>query len=143
MKFVIDTNVILSALYSKKGASHLLLRWLFEQPQQMNIVSTPLVIEFEDVLTRPEHRQRYPSLTQQDIGWFIDDICAVSWHQKIYYLWRPYLPDAKDDMVLETAFNGQADYIITHNIRDFRGVAESFAIQPITPGDFWRRQQEK
>jgi putative PIN family toxin of toxin-antitoxin system len=143
MKFVIDTNVVLSALYSNKGASHLLLRWLFQQPQRLNIVSTPLVIEFEDVLTRPEHMQRYPLLSKQDIGFFIDDICAVSWHQKIYYLWRPYLPDPKDDMVLETAFNGQADYIITHNIRDFRGVAESFAIQPITPGDFWRLQQEK
>lgn len=143
MKFVIDTNVILSALYSRKGASHRLLNWLFRHPQRLNIVSTPLVIEFEDVLTRPEHMQRYPLLSKQDIGLFIDDICSVSWHQSIYYLWRPYLPDPKDDMVLETAFNGRADYIITHNIRDFRGVAETFAIQPITPGDFWRLQQEQ
>lgn len=142
MRFVIDTNVVLSALYSSRGASHLLLRWLFEQPQQMNIVSTPLVIEFEDVLTRPEHLRRYPQLSKQDLCLFIDDICAVSWHQKIHYLWRPYLLNAKDDMVLETAFNGRANYIITHNIRDFRGVAESFAIQPISPGDFWRLQQE-
>ena len=143
MKFVIDTNVILSALYSKNGASYQLMRWLFEQQQKMNVVSIPLVIEFEDVLLRPEHMARYSQLSRKDVGLFIDDICAISWQQTIYYLWRPFLSDPKDDMVLETAFNAQADYIITHNLRDFRGVSEAFSIQPIRPGDFWRLQQEK
>lgn len=142
MKFVIDTNVVLSALFSKNGASHQLLRWLFQHEQRMNVVSIPLVLEYEDVLTRVENLQKYPPLTKNEIGLFIDDICAVSWHQTIYYLWRPYLPDPKDDMVLETAFNGHANYIITHNVRDFKQVTETFAIQPITPGDFWRLQEK-
>lgn len=143
MKFVIDTNVFLSALNSSQGASYLVTHWLFEQEQQMNVVSTPLVIEYEDVLLRPKNLQRYPQLSRQDIGLFIDDICAVSIHQPIFYLWRPFLTDPKDDMVLETAFNGSVDYIITHNVRDFRSVYEAFGIKPITPGDFWRMQQEK
>ena len=133
MNIVIDTNVILSALYSKKGASFKLLKWLFRYNQQVNVVSIPLITEFEDVLTRPEHRDRYHQLTIQDINLFIDDICNVSKHQKIFYLWRPFLSDVKDDMVLETAFNGNADYIVTHNIKDFRNVNESFSIQPVTP----------
>ncbi len=133
MNIVIDTNVILSALYSKKGASFKLLKWLFRYNQQVNVVSIPLITEFEDVLTRPEHRDRYHQLTIQDINLFIDDICNVSKHQKIFYLWRPFLSDVKDDMVLETAFNGNADYIVTHNIKDFRNVYESFSIQPVTP----------
>ena len=136
MKFVIDTNVVLSALFSKNGASHQLLHWLFQQEQQVNVVSIPLVLEYEDVLTRLENLNRYPHFTKNEIGLFINDICAVSRHQNIYYLWRPFLPDPKDDMVLETAFNGNADYIITHNVRDFRNVPETFSIQPISPGNF-------
>jgi len=46
MKFVIDTNVVLSALFSKNGASHQLLHWLFQQEQQVNVVSIPLVLEY-------------------------------------------------------------------------------------------------
>ena len=136
MKIVIDTNVILSALYSKNGASHKLIRWLFQHDQQINIISIPLVIEFEDVLMRQKNLERYNYLTKDQVSLFIDDICSISKHQKIYYLWRPYLSDIKDDMVLETAFNGNADYIVTHNIKDFRKVRESFSIEPITPGKF-------
>lgn len=142
MKFVIDTNVVLSALFSKNGASHQLLHWLFQQEQRMNVVSIPLVLEYEDVLTRAENLKRYPHFTKNEIGLFIDDICAVSGHQNIYYLWRPFLSDPKDDMVLETAFNGNADYIITHNVRDFRNVPETFAIQPISPGNFWQLKEK-
>jgi len=136
MKFVIDTNVVLSALFSKNSASHQLLHWLFQQEQRVNVVSIPLVLEYEDVLTRLENLNRYPHFTKNEIGLFINDICAVSRHQNIYYLWRPFLPDPNDDMVLETAFNGNADYIITHNVRDFRNVPETFSIQPISPGNF-------
>lgn len=142
MKFVIDTNVVLSALFSKNGASHQLLHWLFQQEQRMNVVSIPLVLEYEDVLTRAENLKRYPHFTKNEIGLFIDDICAVSGHQNIYYLWRPFLSDPKDDMVLETAFNSNADYIITHNVRDFRNVPETFAIQPISPGNFWQLKEK-
>jgi len=142
MKFVIDTNVVLSALFSKNGASHQLLRWLFQQEQLANVVSTPLILEYEGVLTRPENLKKYPQFTKNEIGQLIDDICTVSLHQNIYYLWRPFLPDPKDDMVLETAFNGNVDFIITHNIADFKNVAKTFAIQPISPSNFWRLQEK-
>jgi len=41
-----------------------------------------------------------------------------------------------DDMVLETAFNAGATYIITYNNKDFSGVSEKFNIQIITPKEF-------
>ncbi len=142
MRFVIDTNAILSALISKTGASYQIMRWLFECESPNSVVSTPLVIEYEDVLMRPDHRQRYPQFNDEDLLRFVDDICAVSIHQPIFYLWRPFLSDSKDDMVLETAFNGNAEMIVTHNIRDFRRVSQKFNIEPVSPGDFWRRLQE-
>ena len=136
MNIVIDTNVILSALYSKQGASYKLIRWLFQYDKTINIVSVPLVVELEDVLTRSEHIARYSHLTKSEVRLFVDDICSISLHQKIYYLWRPFLSDFKDDMILETAFNGNAEYIVTHNLKDFRNVKESFSIQPVTPKQF-------
>ncbi|MBI4623130.1 MAG: hypothetical protein HY736_07925 [Verrucomicrobia bacterium] len=56
---------------------------------------------------------------------------------QIHFLWRPYLPDPKDDLLLELAFAGQAVYIITHNTRDFQG-ADALGIQVVTPDQFLR-----
>ncbi len=55
---------------------------------------------------------------------------------KINFLWRPFLRDSNDDMVLEVAFNGKADYIVTYNIKDFKGVKENFNIEVVTPKEF-------
>lgn len=142
MRFVIDTNILLSALFSSNGASFQLIRWLFTQEKHKLIVSTPLVIEYEDVLLRPSNMERYPQLSNIEIQRFIDDICNIAQHQSIYYLWRPFLNDPKDDMVLETAFNGQVDYIITYNLRDFKRVKDTFDIQPVTPKHFWQIQEK-
>ncbi|MFH1906615.1 MAG: PIN domain-containing protein, partial [Chloroflexota bacterium] len=46
----------------------------------------------------------------------------MSKHHKIYFLWRPSLPDANDELILELAVSAQCDYIVTHNLSDFKGV---------------------
>ena len=38
-------------------------------------------------------------------------------------------------MVLELAVKAECEYIITHNVKDFRG-AEKFDLQVLTPGEF-------
>jgi predicted nucleic acid-binding protein len=55
--------------------------------------------------------------------------------RKVFYLWRPFLKDPKDDLVLEVAVESQARYIITFNKRDFKGV-DQFGIEVVTPRDF-------
>lgn len=62
-------------------------------------------------------------------------LCSTAHRQKIYYLWRPNLPDPKDDLVLELAVAAQAKHIVTYNLRDFQG-AERFGIQIVKPEDF-------
>lgn len=42
--------------------------------------------------------------------------------------------DVANEMVLEVALNGQADAIVTHNVRDFRP-ARRFGITIATPGE--------
>ncbi len=120
MKIVIDTNIVLSALFSKRGASNRLLVWLFRQNKKYNVVSNALVTEFEDVLTRDKNLKQFNNLTKNDVLAFIDDICLISYHQEIHFLWRPFLQDSNDDMVLEVAVNANADAIITFNPKDFK-----------------------
>jgi len=136
MKIVIDTNIIFPALMSREGVSNRLMQWLFLNKNRVNVISNTLVTEYEDVLLREKNRKFYPQFSKIDILSFIDDICFISYHQKINFLWRPFLKDIKDDMVLETAFNGNCDYIVTYNSKDFQGVYEKFAIKIITPKEF-------
>lgn len=136
MKIVIDTNVILAALMSQLGVSNKFLVWLFKNKDKINIVSNALVTEYEDVMLRNENLLLYPQFSKDDLRGFIDDICLVSHHQRINFLWRPFLKDYKDDMVLETAFNGNADFIITYNAKDFQNVYEKFNIKILTPKEF-------
>ena len=136
MKIVLDTNIFLSALFSKQGASNKLLVWLFEQQKRYNVISNTLLTEYADVLTRDKNLQRYNNLTKTDIEKFLDDVCLISYHQKIYFLWRPFLKDSNDDMVLEVAVNAQAKAIITFNPKDFKGVKEKFNIEIFSPKEF-------
>ncbi len=136
MKIVVDTNVVLAALMSRDGVSNRFMIWMFEHPKKINVVSNPLVTEFEAVLLRERNRQYYKQFSKEELQSFVDDICLVSHHQRISFLWRPFLKDIKDDMVLETAVNAGCEYIITYNVRDFSGVEEKFSIKIVTPKQF-------
>ncbi|MDP3438097.1 MAG: putative toxin-antitoxin system toxin component, PIN family [Azonexus sp.] len=125
---VIDTNVLLTALKSSKGASYRLLA-MIEKKRFISHVSTPLVAEYEAVLKRG-----HLALSEQQIDDIIDFICAQSIHHKIFYLWRPVLKDADDDFVLELAVKANA-MIVTWNLNDFKR-ASSFGIRAISPRDF-------
>jgi len=136
MKIVIDTNVVLSALFSKRGASNRLMVWLFQQEKKYNVISNTLVTELEDVLTRNKNLKQFNNLTKDTVLRFIDDICLISHHQEIHFLWRPFLSDSNDDMVLEVAVNSNADAIVTFNPKDFIGVQKYFGIDILTPKEF-------
>lgn len=125
---VIDTNVILAALRSIKGASFRLLS-LIDSGKFRFSLSVPLVIEYEAAAKRLIERG---SLSAADIEAIIDYLCAVGEHHKIYFLWRPMLKDPKDDMVLELAVASKAEAIVTFNRTDFKG-SETFGVRIITP----------
>ncbi len=131
MLVVLDTNVLVSGLRSALGASNTLLRRLAVGDYQI-AVSTALCLEYDDVLNRPA---LLPSYTPQQIATFLDSVCAVAEEAYIYFRWRPFLPDPKDDLVFECALASGATHIITHNTQDFRG-AESLGISIVTPSQF-------
>lgn len=131
LNVVIDTNVVIAALKSKKGASHKLLMSLPKNLFVTNI-SVPLFIEYESVAKRSE---LVKNLTSSEIDTILDYLLSKSNIQKIFFLWRPYLKDPKDDLVLEIAVKSESKYIITFNTRDFKG-CDKFGITAITPREF-------
>ena len=130
MKIVIDTNVLVAALRSRRGASFKLLSVLPTDKFSIAI-SVPLVLEYEDALKRLESA----AITEQDIGNFVDFICKIGHHQEIFFLWRPFLPDPTDDHVLEVAVAAGCDAIVTYNKRDFKGI-ERFGLRVLDPREF-------
>ena len=130
-KIVIDTNVIVSGLYSNRGASYKLLELLDNKNIQV-AVSVSIILEYEEVLLRNLKKLGF---IKSDIENFLDYFCDIADKREIYFLWRPFLKDLKDDMVLELAVESGSDYIITYNIRDFQG-SEKFGIKVLTPKEF-------
>ena len=126
---ILDTNVLYAGLYSSEGASYKVLRAI-EGGQIQIILSTPLLFEYEAILNR---KRVELELSEQQIEAILDNLCRLSVHQKIYYLWRPILQDPKDDHILEVAVASKTKIIVTHNTRDFKG-ANKFGIRTLTPG---------
>ena len=128
---IMDANVLFAGLYSSTGASFQILR-LLDAGKIKLVISTTLLFEYEDVLKR---EQTVLSLSHKQVDTILDNICALSSFQKIYFLWRPLLKDPKDDHVLEVAVASKTKLIVTHNLKDFKGI-EKFGIKAITPGNY-------
>jgi len=133
-RIVVDTNVLVAGLRSRRGASFLLLR-LLGRDRFRTVLSVPLVLEYESACKR---QSRALGLTHADIDDVLDYFCRVSDHRRIFFLWRPFLRDPGDDMVLELAVEAETEFIVTHNLRDFTG-ADRFGVLVVTPQSFLRR----
>ena len=128
---VLDTNVLVSALRSRRGASFRLLE-LLDEGRFAIAVSVPLVLEYEQEAV--DLVGRLP-LSQGDIEAVIDYLCAVAQPCEVFFLWRPFLRDPKDDMLLELAMAAGCDAIVTHNKKDFSG-AEQLGVRILSPKGF-------
>ena len=127
MEIVIDTNVLVASLRSRRGASFKLVSFLPSKKFSIAI-SVPLVFEYEDALKRLESS----AITEKDIGDLVDFLCKIGHHQEIFFLWRPFLPDPADDHVLEVAVAAGCDAIVTYNKRDFKGI-DKFGLRVLDP----------
>jgi putative PIN family toxin of toxin-antitoxin system len=133
MRLVLDTAVVVAAVRSARGVSRLLLEAAFDGRLTM-LVSVPLMLEYEAVLTRPEHL-RHAGLTTEDVATLLDGLAVLIEPVDLAFHWRPTLRDANDDMVLETAVNGRASAIVTFNTRDFLPETRRFGVAVLAPKD--------
>ena len=139
MRVVLDTDVMVAGLRSDRGASRRLLVSALEGGLEL-LASVPLMIEYEAVLTRPEHLTAM-ALTAAEVNEVLDAIAKVSIPVPLRFLWRPRLKDPADEMVLETAVNGNADWLVTFNTRHLAEAARQFAIRVLRPAEAWKQGQ--
>jgi putative PIN family toxin of toxin-antitoxin system len=127
VQVVIDTNVLVAALRSRRGASFKLLS-LLESGQFQIHLSVPLVMEYEEILVR---NRTALGLLGSDVSDLLDYLCLIAELHEVHFLWRPLLRDPKDEMILELAVKAGCDYIVTYNESDFSGI-EQFGIRTVT-----------
>jgi putative PIN family toxin of toxin-antitoxin system len=135
LRVVLDTNVLVAAVRSRLGASFAIVSAI-PSDRFVPCLSIGLYAEWHDVLTRAEHLP--PGRTGNDALQFLRYLASQSELHEIHFLWRPFLPDADDDMVLELALAANCQYIITHNLADFSGT-ERLGVSAVTPRDFLQR----
>jgi putative PIN family toxin of toxin-antitoxin system len=134
---VLDTDVIVAAMRSPSGASAEILRKA-RQGRVTLLVSVPLAMEYEAICSEAEHRLA-AGLSEREVEIFLDIVIAMAEPVKTHFLWRPQLRDPGDEMVLEAAVNGQAELLVTFNVRDFGDVPSRFGIELMLPRDALER----
>lgn len=132
MRVVFDTSVLVAAARSRQGASFALLGSI-PAPEFELCLSVGLYTEWQEVLTRAEHLP--PGDTAEDARRFLRYLASQAHLQEIHFLWRPFLANANDDMVLELAFAAGCRYIVTHNLKDFQA-ADQLGVTAIVPREF-------
>jgi putative PIN family toxin of toxin-antitoxin system len=128
---VLDTNILVAALRSSRGASHRLLNLLGDGRWRPNL-TVAIVLEYEAILKRD---CREFGLSEGDIDDVLDALCSQAGLHRLYFLWRPGAADPDDDLVLEAAIASHSDFIVTFNGRDFPDI-QKFGIRCVTPKEF-------
>lgn len=135
-----DTNVVVAGIRSPGGASREIFH-LSSEHAVSPVLSVPLLLEYESVLKRAEFLEE-SGLSKRDVDAILDFVLSHARLQRIDFLWRPLLPDPKDDCVLECAVNAEVTTLVTFNLRDFPGVKKYFGITVMTPRKFLRGRME-
>ena len=140
MRVVLDTDVLVSALRSRTGASHRILLTALDGGLTL-LASVAIFLEYEDVLTRPGHLTA-AGYTRAKMRDFLHALSGIVVPVVSHYQWRPSIRDPDDEMFVEAAINGQADAIVTFNRKDYRALGslllpESLVI--LRPGELLRR----
>ncbi len=137
MRYVLDTDVIVAAMRSPLGASAALLLAALDQRFTL-VANVPLIIEYEATCSREEHLIA-AGLGAAKVQQFLDGLAALAEPVETHFLWRPRLRDPADEMVLEAAVNGQANAIVTFNLRDYGATPKDFGIEVLLPRDALKR----
>jgi len=121
-----------AAARSRQGASFALVSSI-PAAEFQPCLSVGLYAEWQEVLLRPENLP--PGRTPEDALGFVRYLASQSHLQEIHFLWRPFLTDPDDDMLLELAFAAGCRHIVTHNVKDFRG-SEQLGVSALSPREF-------
>jgi predicted nucleic acid-binding protein len=135
LRIVVDTNVFVAALLSARGANRAVLRACLSG-DAIPLMGAALFHEYEDLQGRLDLMKESPLSATERRDLFEAFLSTCIW-VKIYYLWRPNLPDEGDNHLVELGLAGHAAAIVTNNVRDLRGGELSFPdLRVLTPSAF-------
>ncbi len=134
MKIVVDTNVFIGACLGSKTSNGVIAACL--RRRCTPLMGTALLMEYEDILGRDEIFARSP-LSSAEREELLDIFLSVCQWTRIYFGWRPNLPDEGDNHLIELAVAGGAMRIVTHNLRDLQGKGLRFTgLAVLSPDQF-------
>ncbi len=139
LRMVLDTDVVVAGFAGGSGASRRLLMAALDEEIRL-LLSTPLSIEYEAVLTRPAVLAM-AGVSAEEVAVALDEFVTLCVPVALDYRWRPQARDPNDDLVLETAINGGADVVASFNVADMRAGARRFGIPVERPGAVVRRMK--
>ncbi len=119
MKVVLDTNIFVGALRSGDGINRLMLEMAFRR-QITPLMGEALYREYHCLIGR-EGLYDDRVLNFQERQELLESLCSVCVWTEIYYKWRPNLKDEADNHLIELGLAGNAEYIVSWNIKDFKG----------------------
>ncbi|MEO5915899.1 MAG: putative toxin-antitoxin system toxin component, PIN family [Luteolibacter sp.] len=117
-KIVVDTSVFIAAILSPAGENREIVRACL-LGKVRPLMGAALFHEYEDVLSRPELMAKSPISASERKALLGAFLSVADW-VKIYFLWRPNLPDEADNHLIELALAGSAETIVTNNLADLR-----------------------
>ena len=139
MRIVVDTNIFLGACLVTGPASAVIVTCL--RGQVVPLMRTTLFNEYEDVLARTELFSQ-SRLNREERSELLDIFLSVCEWTRIFYAWRPNLPDEGDNHLVELAVAGNAKYIVTRNLRDVSRMELNFPnLVVLTPEAFLKELQ--
>jgi putative PIN family toxin of toxin-antitoxin system len=133
MRLVLDTSVVVSAVRSEAGVSRALLRGALMRRFDL-IVSVPLILEYESVLTRPVHLET-SSLSIFDVHLLLERLSEIADRVDLGHYRRPTVRDPDDEHVLNLAWRSRADLLVTRNLRDFEKGASALGVNCCLPAE--------
>jgi predicted nucleic acid-binding protein len=137
VRILLDTDVVVSAMRSPRGASAELIRRI-DRGNATMVLSVALALEYEAKCMMAEHRLA-AGLSASEAATFVDGLIAMAEPVQSFFRWRPQLRDPGDELVLEAAVNGRVSAIVTFNEKDLRDAERSFGIAVIRPAEALRR----
>ena len=115
-RIVVDTNVFIAAILSPAGDNRAVIRSCL-RGEAVPLMGAALFHEYEDLLSRNDIMEKSP-LSGVERETLLTAFLSVAEWVKVYFLWRPNLPDEADNHLIELALAGSAETIVTNNTKD-------------------------
>lgn len=142
MRAVADTNVLVSAIRSPQGASGFVLKEMLAGKLSFGL-SPALLLEYEDVLKRPDVLGTPPKISVAQVDVILDALCVRARRGQSYFRFRPVLRDPKDDLLIECALATNASIILTRDSHFLPDALRPYRLSAMTPKEFLQTIYQK